>query len=128
MATAERREVADKEAELKVVDRGLSDIETQFMQHLDLLKRDILTEGEFVKANEALRSQKPALEIQKANLETWLERQKDRESAAERMPAAIQSFVDDFGALEVRVQKARLQEILKAVHVHKDVIEVEFRT
>mgnify|MGYP001478286879 CR=1 FL=1 len=127
LQAAERREVAEKEAELKVVDRGLSDIETQFMQHLDLLKRDILTEDEFIKANEALRSQKTALDGRKADLEAWLEEQKNRASAAERMPAAIRSFVEDFGALEVRIQKARLQEILKAVHVHKDMIEVEFR-
>jgi site-specific DNA recombinase len=127
LATAERREVAEKEAYLKVVDKGLSDIETQFMQHLDLLKRDILTEDEFIKANEALRGQKSALDGRKADLEAWLEQQNNRESAAARMPSAINSFVEDFGALEVRIQKARLQEILKAVHVHRDVIEVEFR-
>jgi hypothetical protein len=43
------------------------------------------------------------------------------------MPVAIRSFVEDFGRLDVRVQKARLQEILKAVVVDKDTLEVEFR-
>ena len=43
------------------------------------------------------------------------------------MPVAIRSFVEDFGRLDIRVQKARLQEILKAIHVHRDTLEVEFR-
>jgi hypothetical protein len=127
MQAAERREVGKKEAELKAANRGMSDIQTQFMQHLDLLKRDVLTEDEFVKANEGLRSHKTALESRKADLEVWLSQQKGKVSAAERMPVAIRSFVEDFGRLEVRVQKARLQEILKAVHVHRERIEVEFR-
>jgi len=115
------------EAELKAANRSLSAIETQFMQHLDLLKRDVLSEGEFIKANEGLRTQKVELEGRKADLDAWLKQQQGRASAAERMPVAIRSFVEDFGRLDVRVQKARLQEILKAVVVGKDTLEVEFR-
>ena len=43
------------------------------------------------------------------------------------MPGAIRSYVGGVGRLDVRVQKARLQEILKAVVVDKDTLEVEFR-
>ena len=67
------------------------------------------------------------LEGRKADLDAWLKQQQGRASAAERMPVAIRSFVEDFGRLDVRVQKARLQEILKAVVVDKDTLEVEFR-
>ena len=128
LQTAAHREVGKKEAELKAVDRGLSDIETQFTQHLNFLKRDVLSEDEFIKANEDLRTQKAELESRKADLEVWVGQQKGRALAAERMPVAIRSFVEDFGRLDVRVQKARLQEILKAVHVHRESLEVEFRT
>ena len=127
LRAAKRREVGKKEAELKAVDRGLSDIETQFTQHLNFLKRDVLSEDEFIKANEDLRTQKAELESRKADLETWVEQQQGRALAAERMPVAIRSFVEDFGRLDVRVQKARLQEILKAVHVRRNALEVEFR-
>jgi len=127
MQAAKSRELGKKEAELSAANRSLSAIETQFMQHLDLLKRDVLSEGEFIKANEGLRTQKVELEGRKADLDAWLKQQQGRASAAERMPVAIRSFVEDFGRLDVRVQKARLQEILKAVVVDKDTLEVEFR-
>ena len=127
LQAAKRREVSQKQAERKVVDKGLSAIEIQFMKHLDLLKRDVLSESEFITANEGLRTQKAELESRKSDLEVWLVQQEGRASAADRMPVAIRSFVKDFGTLDVRVQKARLQEILKAVHVDKDTLEVEFR-
>ena len=47
MEAAERREVEKREAELDEVTRGLDELESQFLKHLDLLKRDVLTEEEF---------------------------------------------------------------------------------
>ena len=127
MATAERKDLADKRAELEAVNRGLSEVDSQFMQHLDLLKRAVLNEEEFVKANEGLRGQKAAFEGKKLDLEAWLTEQTDQVSAADRMPTAIRSFLVDFSKTEARIQKAHLQTILKAVHVHRERIEVEFR-
>lgn len=50
-------------------------------------------------------------------------------SSAEKMPAAIRSFTEDFGNMDVRVAKAHLQEILRAAHVYRDDrLELEFRT
>lgn len=46
----------------------------------------------------------------------------------DRAPAAIKSFVKDFGAMDVRLAKAHLQEILKAAYIYRDDrIELEFR-
>ena len=57
-----------KEAELEVVSRALADLEGQFLQNLDLLKRSVLSEDEFVKANEVLRCQGTALEARQGEL------------------------------------------------------------
>ena len=45
------------------------------------------------------------------------------------MPQAINSFLEDFSNLDVRIQKARLQEILKAAYTYRDNrLELEFRS
>jgi hypothetical protein len=51
-----------------------------------------------------------------------------RVAAAEGLPQAILSFLEDFQELDVRRQKAQLQTILKSAHVHRDDrLELEFR-
>ena len=46
-----------------------------------------------------------------------------------KMPQAINSFLEDFSNLGVRIQKARLQEILKAAYTYRDNrLELEFRS
>lgn len=128
MDAAERKDLDRKQVELKDVTKGLADLEGQFLKHLDLLTKGILNEQEFAKANESIRSQKEALEESKLGLALWLNEQEGKVSSAEKMPAAIRSFVDDFANMEVRVAKAHLQEILKAAHVYRDDrIEIEFR-
>ena len=89
MEAAERKEMEQSETELKEVQKGLSDLEAQFIRHLDLLKRDILNETEFVKANELIRSQKEALEARRQELQEWVDEQQEKVSASERMPQAI---------------------------------------
>jgi len=128
MEAAEERELEQRQADLDEVTAGISGLESQFSRHLDLLKRDVLNEEEFVKANEGIRSQRDAFEGRKQELEGWLEEQRGKVSAAEGMPQAIRSVMEDFQGMEVRVQKAHLQTILKAAHVHRDGrIELEFR-
>ena len=108
--------------------RILIDLEGQFLQHLDLLKRGVLSETEFSKANEVTRSQSTALEARREELNNWLEKQRSRVSNAERLPGAIASFLADFERLDVRRQKAQLQAILNSAYVYRDdKIELEFR-
>ena len=124
-----RKELEQKEKELKEVTKSLADLDGQFLKHLDLIKRGILNEEEFVKANESIRSQKQAVEARQIELKQWLEDQRGKASASERMPQAIGNFVQDFGWLEVRVAKAQLQTMLKAIHVYRDnTLKVEFRS
>jgi oligoendopeptidase F len=128
MAAAERNEVERTEAELQEVQKGLSELESQFLKHLDFLERELLNEQEFVKANESIRSQRDALEARRQELEVWVNDQRNKTSTAERIPGAIRSLLEDFEGMDVRVQKANLQTILKAAHVRGDEIELEFRS
>jgi hypothetical protein len=111
------------------VEQALSRFEEQFLKHLDLLQRGVITEAEFVKANESARNQAGALESRRDELKTWVKAQRERVSAAERLPGAIGSFLESFQGMEVRQQKAQLQTILKAAYVYQDknAIELEFR-
>ena len=128
LAIVQAKELEQKEAELAGVTRALSDLEGQFLKHLDLLKRGVLSEAEFSKANEVARSQSVGLDARREELNSWLERQRSRVSTAELLPRAIKSFLTDFEGLDVRHQKAQLQAILKSAYVFRDDhIELEFR-
>ena len=133
LAAAEKKEMELRETELKQVERGLTDLEGQFTQHLDYLKRELLNEEEFVKANEAAREKTEGLQARKSELTQWVEEQRDIISAAERLPQQISTFLEDFNQMDVRRQKAHLQTILKSAYVKRDenrvkIIELEFRT
>jgi glutamine synthetase type III len=115
--------------ETQDTDKRLSDLDTQFLNQLDgLLKRKVLTEQEFAKANEVARSQKGELEARKEELSKLLNQARASEALIEKIPKAILTFEEAFHSLEPRQQKAHLQTILKAAHIYKDgKIELEFR-
>ena len=48
---ADREEMSTRVSELKDVEAGLADLDTQFTQNLGFLRRGVLNEQEFVKAN-----------------------------------------------------------------------------
>ncbi len=127
MEAASQKELERNEAGLAGVTKGLIELDAQFKKHLDLLTRETITEEEFQKANAGIRSQRSAMEARRDDLNRWVSEQRGKVSAAEEMPQKIGSFVEDFENLDVRVAKARLQTILKAIHVIRDSIEIEFR-
>jgi site-specific DNA recombinase len=129
LAMTEKQDTEKYEVELKQIDKRLAEMETQFLSQLDgLLKRKVLTEQEFAKANETARSQKADLEGRKEELAKLLNQAKASEALIERVPKAIKTFAEAFKSLDTREQKAQLQTILKAAHVYKDgKIELEFR-
>ena len=45
----------------------------------------------------------------------------------DRVPGLIKTFLEDFQAMDPRVRKSHLQTILKAAHISRDTIELEFR-
>ncbi len=129
LAITEKQDTEKYEVELKQIDKRLADLDAQFLSQLDgLLKRKVINEQEFTKANTAARSQKAELEVRREAVSRLLSQAKVSEALIERVPKAIKSFEEAFNNLEMRQQKAHLQTILKTAHIYKDgKIELEFR-
>ena len=110
------------------VTKRLDKLQGQFLKDLALHHRGVLDEREFAQVNERRREERDELEAKRAELSERLDAQHRREQTAKELPVQVGSFIEDFEQLDVRRQKARLQEILKAVHVSRDgTLELEFR-
>ena len=126
--SADQAELTARETELKDIELALADLDSQFTQNLGFMRRGVLNEQEFVKANNLAREQVSALQTQKGSLAEWVDEQKEREQTTERVPGMVKTFIEDFQAMEPRVRKSHLQTILKSAHVRRNSIELEFRT
>ena len=124
---ADREEMSTRELELKDVEAGLVELDAQFTQNLGFLRRGVLNEQEFVKANKMARDQMSGLHERRESLAQWVDEQKERSAARDRTPGLIETFLEDFEAMDPRVRKSHLQTILKAAHISRDTIELEFR-
>ena len=125
---SEKQEVRRRAAELKQVERRLAEVEADFAKNLALLKRDVLDEAEFRKANEARRDERTRLTGRQTELTAWLAQQRERQEAVGTLPTRVRSFLKDVQELDTRRAKALLQTILSAAHVYRDGrIELEFR-
>jgi hypothetical protein len=129
LSTAEKQDTERYEVELKQVEKRLAELELQFLDQLEgLLKRKVLTEQEFAKANEKARDEKAELQAHQEELSGRIKQAKASEATIEKVPKVIKTFLETFESLEPRQQKAQLQTILKTAHVYKDGrIELEFR-
>ena len=123
------KELEKHEKELHQVEKRLADYESKFLSRLDdLLKREVLSEQEFAKANQSARAEKANLEARKQELEEMVGKERARTSLADILPESITNFLTAFEGLDIRQQKVHLQSILKAAHVYRDGrIELEFR-
>ena len=107
----------------------MAGLELQILTQLDgLLKRKVLNEQEFAKANEKVRTDKSQLEARKKELTDKLTQARATEAMIEKVPRVIKTFLESFQSLDIRQQKAHLQTIIKSAHIYKDgKIELEFR-
>ena len=116
------------QARLEAVTRRLADLDRDFHQNLDLLKRGVLDETDFMRANAARREERAHLEAARTDLEARVQTARARMTDLAAVPVKVRSFLEDFGSLDVRRAKARLQLILKAIHVWRDGrVDLEFR-
>ena len=117
------------EAELTRVNARLAELERGFLNDLDRVDREIMTESEYLKRQEVRRQEQEELQPRKAELEASVAALKDMEAQADAVPVKVRSFMEDFRDMEVPQAKAVLQSIIKAAHVFKDGrIELEFRS
>ena len=112
---------------LVAVEDELAKLDADLRADLDLLRRGLLDERDFAVANAGRRDRREALEVQKANLSVGVEVELANEHLASTLPDRIRSFTETVRSADVRVAKAELQTILKAVYVTGDGIEIEFR-
>jgi len=129
LSAMDRKEFEKHEKELLHVEKRLADYDSQFLGRLDdLLKREVLSEQEFTRANQSARAEKATLETRKEELDDLVKKERTRTSLGETLPESIKSFMEAFEGLDIRQQKAHLQSILKAAHITRDGrIELEFR-
>ena len=71
--------------------RRFAEVEADFAKNLALLKRDVLNEEEFRKANEARREERTRLGARQAELSEWVAQQHDREEAVDTLPSRVRS-------------------------------------
>lgn len=117
-----------KKKELRRLEKQLSALDTDFQKNLEYLKKEILTEEEFSKANQLRRDERAATEIRIAELREQVGSAESSQGFVESLPSRIESFIETFEKLEVPKAKAILQMILKAAYVKDDNgIELEFR-
>lgn len=128
LAVTRKTDTQRHEKQLKTVNKQLEDSDREFLMHLDLLKRGSINEGEFNKANAAIRNRSEKLQADKERLESLAKETTASRAMAEQIPAKIVSFMKAFEGMAVQKQKAALQSIVKAVHIWKEGrLEVEFR-
>jgi len=129
LSSMDRKELETREKELQQVERRLADYDSKFLSRLDdLLKREVLSEQEFAKANQSARVEKATLEARKEELKELVNKERSRTFLADQLPESIDSFLKAFESLDIRQQKVHLQSILKAAHIYRDGrIELEFR-
>lgn len=117
-----------KTTELAKLEKKLASLDQDFKKNLEYLKKDLLSEEEFAKANTFQRDKRAATEARLADLRTDLEIAESQQASASALPDQIKSFVESFEDLETSKAKAILQTILKSVHVWRGgKIEMEFR-
>ena len=126
--SADQAELTARETELKDIELALADLDSQFTQDIGFMRRGVLNEQGFVRANNLAREQVSALQEQRETLVQWVNQQREREETRERVPSMVKTFIEDFKTLEPRVRKSHLQTILKSAHARRNSIELEFRT
>ncbi|MFC1941180.1 recombinase family protein [Chloroflexota bacterium] len=129
LSAIDSKELEKHEKELYQVEKRVADYEFGFLSRLDdLLKREVLSEQEFTKANQSARAEKATLEARGEELKELVQKERSRTSLADTLPESITNFLMAFESLGIPQQKAHLQSIIKTAHIYRDGrIELEFR-
>ncbi len=114
--------------ELGRAEKQLATLDRDFHQNLNLLKKGVLDEEEFGRANERRRDERASAEIRIAELRGQVEQAETAKESASSLPEKVKTFTESFEEIETPRAKAILQTILEAVYVWNDNrIEIAFR-
>lgn len=121
-------ELKRKRTELGKLDKRLKSLDRDFHRNLEFLKRNLLNEEEFSKANAERRNERTSVKMRLAELREELHQAETAQESVNSLPGRISSFTESFDQLEVPKAKAVLQMILKGAYVWTDGrVELEFR-
>ena len=121
-------ELKRKKTELTKLERRLKSLDRDFHENLAFLKRGLLNDEEFSKANTEHRTERASVEMRLAELREELNKAETTKESITSLPERITSFTESFQQLEVPKAKAMLQMILKGAYVWTDGrVELEFR-
>ena len=120
---ANRRE----EKELKAIDMRLADAERGLKAALTAMAAGSLDDDQFRRISLEERTDRQRLQERRATLDTTFRSQKDQAARASAIPAKIKGFLESATTLPIQQQKARLQEIVKAIRVTRESVEIEWR-
>ena len=121
-------ELKRKKSELAKLEGRLKSLDTDFHQNLTFLKRGLLNDEEFSKANAEHRTERTSAEKRLAELREELNRGETARESITSLPERIGSFTESFERLDVPMAKAMLQMILKGAYVWTDgKVELVFR-
>ncbi len=116
------------EGELTTVSARLAHLEKAFLNDLDRVDREVMTEAEYLKRQEVRRGELGGLQARKIDLDAAIAAQRDLEVQVVAVPVKVGSFLEEFRDMDARQAKAVLQSIISAAHIFADGrIELEFR-
>lgn len=108
------------ETELKAITIRLNELERGFLNDLERVDREIMTEAEYLSRQEARRREQDGLKTRHAELEATVAAQRSIEARSETIPCKVRKFLDNFAEMEITERKATLQGIIKTVDVYSD--------
>ena len=121
-------ELKRKKSKLTKLEGRLKSLDTDFHQNLNFLKRGLLNDEEFSKANTEHRTERTSAEMRLAELREELNKGETAQESITSLPERISSFTESFEQMEVPNAKAMLQMILNGAYVWTDGrVELEFR-
>ena len=120
LSASSKSDLTRKKRELKRLEKRLAGLESDFQKNLEYLKKGLLNEGEFARANVLRRDERAKTEIRLASLREELASAESAQENTSALPSQISSFMESFKALEVRKSKAILQTILESAHIWRD--------
>ena len=115
--------------ELKRVDARLAALDKDFDDNLSLLKRGLLDDEDFARANRNGKDERASLTARRAELEHQARDASAHAALVAKLPTLVGDFVRDVGSKDVLAAKAQLASFVETIVVFNDGrVDVNFRT
>lgn len=110
----------NKNDELDRLNKDIKACEKEFGIHLDLLKRERISDSQFALVNEPLRARYEGLLASRKALEDSAKDKTRVQTWQRDLAKSLSTFADDFKTLPLIRQKGKLLELIKEIRVYRD--------